>query len=138
MRFMLHVMIPTEAPQGEWEPDAEIVGAMAKYNQSMLDAGVMLAGDGLTPPGQTARLEFDADNRATVTDGPYAEAKEVVGGYWIIQASSRDEAVEWARRAPFRGGVIEVRQIAELEDFPEDVQAAAQLSDVPPEQPLER
>ena len=138
MRFMLHVMIPTDSPQGEWEPDAEIVGAMTKYNQSMLEAGVMLAGDGLTPPDRIARLEFDADNRATVTDGPYAEAKEVVGGYWIIQASSRDEAIEWARRAPFRGGVIEVRQIAELEDFPEDVQAAAQLSDVPPEQPLER
>jgi hypothetical protein len=138
VRFMLNVMIPTEAAAAEWQPDAEIVGAMATYNQSMLDAGVLLAADGLTPPDQGARLEFDADNRATVTDGPYAEAKEVVGGYWVIQAKSREEAIEWAKRAPFRGGVIEVRQIGELEDFPEDVQDAARLEGTPPEQTVER
>ena len=137
MRFMLQVMIPTQAAEGEWEPDAEIVGEMSKYNQSLLDAGVLLAADGLTPPEQGARLTFDADNRATVTDGPYAEAKEVVGGYWIIQAASQDEAVEWAKRAPFRDGVIEVRRIADLEDYPEDVQEAGRLTHEPPQQPTE-
>jgi hypothetical protein len=98
---------------------------MTRYNEELTKAGVMLAGEGLTPPDQGARLEFDANNHATVTDGPYAEAKEVVGGFWIIQAKSRDEAIEWASRAPFRDGVIELRRIAELSDFPPDVQEAA-------------
>lgn len=138
MRFMINVMIPAQAAPTEWQPDAEFVAEMGRYNQSLLDAGVMLAGDGLTPPDQGARLTFDADSKVTVTDGPFAEAKEVLGGFWIIQAASQEEAIEWASRAPFRDGVVEVRRITDMDDFPEDVQAAAALSDTPPEQPVER
>jgi hypothetical protein len=139
MRFMMLVKIPTVAPEGEWQPSAEIVGEMSRYNEQLTKAGVLLALDGLTPPENTARLEFNASGTPTVTDGPYAEAKEVVGGYWIIQAKSRDEAIEWASRAPFREGVIEVRQIAEMSDFPPDVQeAAGELSQQPPHQAVER
>jgi hypothetical protein len=132
MRFLITVQIPTD--QTEWEPGADDVAEMMRYNEELTRAGVLLALDGLTPPSEGARVEYSGSDR-TVTDGPYAEAKEVVGGYWIIQAKSRDEAVEWAKRAPFQQGAVEVRRIAEMSDFPEDVQAAAgELSQEPPEQ----
>ncbi len=89
-------------------------------------AGVLLALDGLFPPSTGARISY-SDGKAKVTDGPFAEAKEVIGGYWIIQARSREEAIEWARRAPMSNNeVIEVRQIFEMGDFPEDIQKAAE------------
>ena len=106
-------------------PDAKAVEAMMKYNRQLQDAGVLLALDGLHPPSMGARVTF-AGGKPTVTDGPFAEAKEVLGGYWMIQAASREEAIEWAKRCP--GGdneVIEVRQVQEMADFPEDVRRAA-------------
>jgi hypothetical protein len=106
-------------------PDAKAVEAMMKYNESLQKAGVLLALDGLHPPSTGARVSFPG-GKPTVTDGPFAEAKEVVGGYWMIQVRSRDEAIEWASRCPASDNeVIEVRQVQEMSDFPEDVQKAA-------------
>jgi hypothetical protein len=107
-------------------PDAESVASMMKYNESLQKAGVLLALDGLHPPSMGARVSFDAGGRPRVTDGPFTEAKEVLGGYWMLQVKSKEEAIEWASRCP--GGpneVIELRQVQELADFPADVQAAA-------------
>jgi len=134
VRFMM-VMKPnlTEEEYGPG-PDAEAVSAMTKYNEELTQAGVLLALDGLHPTSKGARVSF-AGGTNTVTDGPFAEAKEMIGGYWIIQAKSRGEAVEWASRCPAGDGdVIEVRQVYEMSDFSEDVQAAAELSQTPPEQ----
>jgi hypothetical protein len=129
MRFMMF-MYP-EIEEGEWlgEPEAapalEMVEAMSRYNDELRRAGMLLSLDGLHPPGGGATVAFDADGTATVTDGPYAEAKEVVGGYWLIQARSKEEAVEWARRCPCQSCRIEVRRVQEVEDFPEEIQEAA-------------
>jgi hypothetical protein len=123
MRFMM-IMIPKgyeQATPGTM-PDAKAVEAMMKYNEALQKAGVLLALDGLHPPSMGARVSF-AGGKPKVTDGPFAEAKEVVGGYWIIQVKSKEEAVQWAMRCP--GGdneVIEVRQVQEFSDFPSDVQ----------------
>ena len=98
---------------------------MAKFNQSLQKAGVVLAMDGLHPPSMGARVSF-AGGKPTVTDGPFAEAKEVLGGYWMIQVKSREEAIEWAKRVPGSDNeVVEVRQVQELADFPPDVRSAA-------------
>jgi len=106
-------------------PDAAAVAAMMKYNEQLQKAGVLLALDGLHPPSMGARVTFEG-GRPKVTDGPFAEAKEVLGGYWMIQVSSRQEAIEWARRCPASGNeIIEIRQVQEMADFPEDVQKAA-------------
>jgi hypothetical protein len=123
MRFMMF-MYP-EISEAEWNPSAEAVAEMSRYNEELRKAGMLLALDGLHPPGEGASVSFDADGVKAVVDGPFAEAKEVVGGYWLIQARSRDEAVEWAKRCPGRECRIEVRRVFEMEDFPEDVQAAA-------------
>ncbi len=128
MRFVM-LVIPKayEAATADFVPPADLVAKMAKYNDSLGKAGVLLGMDGLAPPPKAARVEFSG-GKPHVKDGPFAEAKEMVGGYWIIQAKSREEAVEWAKRAPMLDGdIIEVRQIQELEDFPADVQAAARL-----------
>jgi hypothetical protein len=126
MRFML-LMIPKgyESAEPGAMPDAEKVAAMMKYNESLQKAGVLLALDGLHPPSMGARVSF-AGGKPKITDGPFAEAKEVLGGYWIIQVRSRDEALEWASRCPgSENEVIEVRQIQEFSDFPAEVQEAA-------------
>jgi hypothetical protein len=133
MRFLITVQLPNDAPQQDWEPSADMVAEMMRYNEELTKAGALLALDGLRPPSEGARIEYSGSER-TVTDGPYAEAKEVIGGYWIIQAKSKDEAIEWAKRAPFQEGAVEVRRIQEIEDFPEDVQAVAHLSEEPPQQ----
>jgi hypothetical protein len=123
MRFMMF-MIPNVSSD-DWTPTPETVAAMTRYNRELTEAGVLLSLDGLHSVDDAARVSFGAAG-PTVTDGPFAEAKEVVGGYWMIQAKSRAEAVEWARRCPAgNGDVIEVRQVQEMADFPEDVQAAA-------------
>jgi hypothetical protein len=97
---------------------------MTEYHKALQRAGVLLALDGLFPPSTGARISY-TDGKATVTDGPFAEAKEVIDAYWIIQVRSREEAVEWAKRAPMSDNeIIEVRQIHEMPDFPEDVQKA--------------
>jgi hypothetical protein len=126
MRFMM-LMIPkgyeTAAPGAL--PDAKAVGKMMKYNESLQKAGVLLALDGLHPPSMGARVSFSG-GKPKVTDGPFAEAKEVLGGYWMIQVKSKEEAVAWASRCPGSDNeVIEVRQVMEFADFPADVQATA-------------
>ena len=126
MRFML-LMIPKgyeQAVPGAM-PDPTAVAAMMKYNESLQQAGVLLALDGLHPPSMGARVEF-ASGKPQVTDGPFSEAKEVLGGYWMIQVKSKEEAIEWASRCPASDNeVIEVRQVQEFGDFPADVQEAA-------------
>src|SRR3977135_3591389 len=132
MRFMM-LMIPKGYEKAEpgAMPDAKAVAAMMKYNESLQKAGVLLALDGLHPPSMGARVSFSG-GKAKVTDGPFTEAKEVVGGYWMIQVKSKEEAVEWASRCPAgENEVIEVRQVQEMADFPPDVQeAAAGLAEV--------
>ena len=125
MRFMM-LMIPKGYEKAEpgTMPSAEAVAAMMKYNESLQKAGVLLALDGLHPPSMGARVTF-AGGKAKVIDGPFAEAKEVLGGYWMIQVKSREEAIEWATRCPGDDCVIEVRQVQEMSDFPADVQEAA-------------
>jgi hypothetical protein len=127
MRFML-IVIPkgyATAPTHQ-VPSAEDAARMMEYNKSLQKAGVLLALDGLTPPSAGARVDFSGP-QPTVTDGPFPEAKEVIGGYWIIQVRSREEAIEWARRAPMSSSeIIEVRQIFEMTDFPGEVQKAAE------------
>jgi len=124
MRFMM-LMIPRgyESAAPGTLPDADAVAAMMKYNESLQKAGVLLALDGLHPPSMGARVSFEGGT-PKVSDGPFAEAKEVVGGYWMIRVNSREEAIEWAKRCPASGNeVIEVRQVQEFDDFPADVQA---------------
>lgn len=122
MRFML-LMIPggyeTAAPGTM--PEAEAVEKMMKYNDDLRQAGVLLALDGLHPPSAGARVSFKG-GKPKVTDGPFAEVKEVLGGYWMIDVKSRDEAIAWASRCPAGPNeVIEVRQVQAFEDFPDDV-----------------
>ncbi|QDZ02102.1 YciI family protein [Nitratireductor mangrovi] len=126
MRFMM-LMIPAgyeSAAPGTMPDDTEQVDAMMAYNRSLQEAGVLVACDGLHPPSMGARVRFDT-GRPVVTDGPFAEAKEVLGGYWVINVASRDEAIEWAKRCP--GAVnetIEVRQVMETDDFPQEMQTS--------------
>jgi hypothetical protein len=122
MRFML-LMIPKgyENAAPGTSPDAKAVAAMMKYNDALREAGVLLALEGLHPPSMGARLSF-AGGKPTVTQGPFRDAGDVLGGYWMIQVKSKEEAVEWASRCPASDNeVIEVRQVQELEDFPDDV-----------------
>jgi len=126
MRFMM-LMIPKgyETASADKRPDPEHVAAMMKYNQALTEAGVLLALDGLHPPSTGVRVSF-AGGKPTVTQGPFAEAEPVIGGYWMIQVASRDEAVAWASRCPAKSNeVIEIRQVFEMADFPPEVRKAA-------------
>jgi hypothetical protein len=131
MRFMMFMHPRGIKDEADWSPDAEAVAEMGKYNEALTQAGVLLALDGLHPPVEGARVVF-AGGKGTVTDGPFAEAKEVLGGYWMIQVDSKEEAVQWALRCPERDCMIEVRRVYEMSDFPADVQAAGELSQEPP------
>jgi hypothetical protein len=126
MRFMM-LMIPKgyeKAKPGSM-PDAKVVAEMMKYNRSLQKAGVLLALDGLHPPSMGARISFPG-GKPKVIDGPFSEAKEVIGGYWMIEVRSKEEAIEWASRCPGSDDwVIEIRQVQEMSDFPADVQQAA-------------
>ena len=126
MRFMM-LMIPKEYEKAEpgTMPDAERVAAMMKYNESLRESGVLLALEGLHPPSMGARVSFSG-GKPMVTEGPFAETKEVVGGYWMIQVNSKEEAIQWASRCPASDNeIIEIRQVQEFADFPADVQEAA-------------
>jgi hypothetical protein len=126
MRFMM-LMIPRGYEKAEpgAMPSAEAVAAMMKYNEELQNAGVLIALDGLHPPSMGARVSF-AGGKPKVTDGPFVETKEVLGGYWMIRVDSKAEAIEWAKRCPGSDNeVIEIRQVQEMEDFPPDVQEAA-------------
>jgi hypothetical protein len=119
-------------------PPADKVQEMSRFNEELTKAGVLLALDGLHPPAEGARVRF-AGGTPTVTDGPFTESKEIIGGYWLIQARSKEEAVAWASRCPADDGdMIEVRRVYEMSDFPQDVQDAAGLSQQPPEQTSDR
>ncbi len=127
MRFMLFMYPGIQ--EEDWQPSAEDVAAMGRYNEELRKAGMLLSLDGLQPPVEGARVRFSGGT-PSVTDGPFAEAKEVVGGYWLIQARSKEEAVEWASRCPAgENDMIEVRRVFEMEDFPQDVQDAYEEAD---------
>jgi hypothetical protein len=115
VRFMVIVKASKESEAGIL-PDEKQLSAMGKYNEEMVKAGVMLAGEGLQASSKGARVRFSGDKR-TVIDGPFAETKELVAGFWLIQAKSKEEAIEWVKRVPFEDGEIEIRQVFELEDF---------------------
>src|SRR6266436_4792929 len=126
MRFMM-LMIPKGYEKAEpgAMPDPKAVAAMMKYAESVQKAGVLIALDGLHPPSMGARVTFSG-GKPFVTDGPFTEAKEVLGGYWMIDVKSRDEAIAWAKKCPAGPNeIIEIRQVQEMADFPEDVQQAA-------------
>ncbi|HEY1078337.1 MAG TPA: YciI family protein [Fontimonas sp.] len=125
MRFML-LMIPKgyESAAAGTMPDVAAVEAMMKYNTALQEAGVLISLDGLHPPAMGARVTFKS-GKPLVTDGPFPEVKEVLGGYWMIRVGSRDEAIEWAKRCPAGDNeTIEIRQVQDFEDFPKDIQAA--------------
>ncbi len=122
MRVMVLVKKSPEAEAGQLPPD-EVFIAMNKYNEELVEAGVMLAGDGLAPSSKGKRVAFAAEGGTTVVDGPFAETKELIAGFWIWQVASMDEAVEWIKRSPFRGTEIELRQIMDTEDFGDELPA---------------
>jgi hypothetical protein len=120
MRFMVLVPGSPESEAGEM-PSTELLEAMTKYNEELTKAGVMLAGDGLHPTSKGAKVRFEGGGQAVI-DGPFTEAKEIVAGYWVWECASRDEAIEWLKRAPFDGGVeVELRPILEDEDFGDEL-----------------
>jgi hypothetical protein len=120
MRFMVVVKASEESEAGAL-PSRELVAAMGRYNEELVKAGVMLAAEGLQPSSKGFRIRFSEDKR-TVTDGPFAETKELIAGFWLLQVGSKEEAIEWVSRAPFGEGVeLEVRQVHEASDFPPDI-----------------
>ena len=117
MRFMVIVKANKESEAGVL-PDQKILAAMGKYNEELVKAGVMLAGEGLQASSKGARVRFDKSGKKTITDGPFAETKELVAGFWLWQVKSKEEAIEWLKRAPFRNGEeVEIRQVFEATDF---------------------
>ncbi|HEX2077157.1 MAG TPA: YciI family protein [Longimicrobium sp.] len=115
MRFMIIVKASPESESGAL-PSAEQLEEMGRYNEELVRAGVMLAGEGLHPSSRGARVRFDGRER-TVVEGPFSESKELVAGFWLIQVKSREEAIEWVKRIPFQDGEVEIRQVFETEDF---------------------
>jgi hypothetical protein len=117
MRFMVIVKADQDSEAGVL-PSTQLLADMGKYNEELVKAGVMLAGEGLQPSSKGARVRFSGKKR-TVIDGPFAETKELVAGFWLWQVRSRDEAIEWLKRAPFQEGEVEIRQVFEEDDFGE-------------------
>ena len=115
MRFMMIVKASAESEAGVL-PSAEILAEMGKYNEELVKAGVLLAGEGLHASSKGARVTYSGSKRS-VTDGPFAETKELIAGFWLIQVKSKEEAIEWAKRVPFREGEVEIRQVFETDDF---------------------
>lgn len=119
MRFMIIVKADKNSEAGIM-PDEKLLTEMGRYNEELVKAGVMLAGEGLHPSSKGVRVRFSGPNR-TVIDGPFAETKELIAGFWLLQVKSKDEAIAWVKRAPFDGGTeIEIRQVFEAEDFGEE------------------
>lgn len=115
MRFMILVKADERTEAGVL-PTTEELATMGKFNEELVKAGVLLAGEGLHPSSKGARIRFSGEKR-TVIDGPFAEAKELIAGFWLIQVKSKEEAIEWMKRAPFESGEVEIRQVFEAEDF---------------------
>ena len=129
MRFLM-IMYPDRAAESVAVPDAKAIEEMMKYNEELAKAGVLISLDGLHPSSKGARIYFP-DGKPRVSDGPFTEAKEIVGGFWMLNVKSKAEAVEWARKVPATGtNFVEVRQVFEMSEFPEDVQKAAENSTV--------
>jgi hypothetical protein len=133
MRFMVMVKANKDSEAGVMPSEKELTD-MGKFNEELVKAGIMLAGEGLHPSSKGARVKFQG-GKSTVIDGPFAETKELVAGFWLWQVKSRDEAIEWLKRAPFQEGEVEIRQVFEAEDFgaeftPELRQQEAQLRDI--------
>ena len=123
MRYMVIVKANADSEAGEM-PSEQVLTAMGAYNEQLVKAGVMLAGEGLHPSSQGARVRFSPGGRTTVVDGPFAETKELIAGFWILQVKSKEEAVEWARRIPNADDVeseVEVRRVFETEDFGDEL-----------------
>jgi hypothetical protein len=118
MRFLMMVKANKDSETGVL-PDEKILSEMGKYNEQLVKAGALLAGEGLQPSSKGARVRY-AGGKVKVTDGPFAETKELIAGFWLIQAESKDRAIEWAKRVPFQEGEVEIRPLFELEDFPVD------------------
>jgi hypothetical protein len=117
MRFMVFVKGDERYESGQM-PTQQELAEMGNFNEELVKAGVMLDGDGLRPTSYGARVQYGGD-KPTVTDGPFTEAKEIVAGYWIWEVKSQEEAIEWLKRAPFRGGEVELRQFVQADDFGE-------------------
>lgn len=115
MRFMVVVKADKNSEAGVL-PNEKLLTEMGTYNEALVNAGVMLAGEGLHPTSKGARVRFSGEKR-TVIDGPFAETKELIAGFWLWQVKSKEEAIEWLTRAPFREGEVEIRQVFEAEDF---------------------
>jgi len=115
MRFLAMVKSSDETEAGVM-PSQELLAEMTRYNEELVKNGIMLGGEGLQPTSKGVRIQYQGDQR-TVVDGPFTEAKELIAGFWLIQARSLDEAVEWIKRAPFQGGEVEIRQVFEEDDF---------------------
>ena len=120
MRFMVIVKADKDSEAGKM-PSEKLLADMTTYNEELAKAGVMLAGEGLHPTSKGARVRFDAKGKSSVTDGPFAETKELVAGFWLWKCASLDEAIEWLKKAPFEGGEVEIRQVFEAEDFGEQL-----------------
>ena len=120
MRFMVIVKANKDSEAGVL-PDQKILAEMGKYNDELVKAGVMLAGEGLQASSKGARVRFKGPSKRTVIDGPFTEAKELIAGFWLWQVKSKEEALEWLKRAPFQAGEIELRQVFETEDFGESM-----------------
>jgi hypothetical protein len=116
MRFMV-IVKASEATENGVMPTEQELAEMGAYNEELVKAGIMLAGDGLHPSSKGVRVRFDKEGRTTVIDGPFAETKELIAGYWILETSSREEVIEWVKKAPFRDDEIEVRQVFTADDF---------------------
>ena len=116
MRYMVIVKADQSTEAGVLPTEAELA-EMGAYNEELVKAGVLLAGEGLLASSKGARVRFDADGGTTVIDGPFAETEELVAGFWILEVSSREEVVEWVKKAPFKGTEIEIRQVATADDF---------------------
>jgi hypothetical protein len=115
MRFMVIVKADKDSEAGVL-PSRELLAEMGKYNEELAKAGVMLAGEGLQASSKGARVKFSG-NKRTVTDGPFSETKELIAGFWLWQVRSKEEAIEWLKRAPFKEGEVEIRQVFEADDF---------------------
>jgi hypothetical protein len=120
MRFMVIVKGNADTEAGTL-PTPEDLAAMGRFNEELIDAGIMLAGEGLRESAKGFKLKFEGAGKSSVVDGPFSEAKEMIGGFWIIQVKDRDEAIAWMSKAPFPPGQeLEIRQVAEVSDFPAD------------------
>ena len=133
MRFMVIVKADKDSEAGIM-PSQKLLADMTTYNEELAKAGVMLAGEGLHPSSKGVRVRFAPDGKTTVVDGPFAETKELIAGFWLWKCNSREEAIEWLKKAPFKSGEVEIRQVFEAEDFgkeltPELRQREARLRD---------